>query len=136
MDQSLLLSDEVHLLKIRNFDKLQSKLKNISLTDKKNTAGADSTFLISAGNVVLTSVGVIFVNWCVLLKDLSKNESELITTIVQLGGGLLFVETVLESCKAFNPVHKLHQILKHVEIELPFLSVSYKLSVIITFLMH
>ena len=87
MDQSLLLSDEVHLLKIRNFDKLQSKLKNISLTDKKNTAGADSTFLISAGNVVLTSVGVIFVNWCVLLKDLSKNESELITTIVQLGGG-------------------------------------------------
>ena len=35
MDQSLLLSDEMHLLKIRNFDKLRSKLKNIPLTDTK-----------------------------------------------------------------------------------------------------
>ena len=48
-----------------------------------------------------------------MLKDLSKNESETITTIVQLGG-LPFVDIVLESCKAFNPVNKLHQIFKQV----------------------
>ena len=47
MDQSLLLSDEMHLLKIRNFDKLQSKLKNIPLTDTKNTAGSGITFWLA-----------------------------------------------------------------------------------------
>ena len=31
---------------------------------EKNTAGSGSTSIIAAGNVVLTSVGVIFVNWC------------------------------------------------------------------------
>ena len=46
MNQSLLLSDELHLLKSRNFEKLQSKLKNTPLTDMKKTQLAQEVLLL------------------------------------------------------------------------------------------
>ena len=62
MDQRLLLTDEVHLLKTKNFNKLQSKLKRNPLTDTKKTTGSAGTSLISADNFFIN------ISWCYFCK--------------------------------------------------------------------